>query len=286
MYYHQNQLAFVSKLVLEGDSFIKRFCNETGLNKPQKPIKVYLDPKIPGENEVFPVPSWIQGFYSPNSKIIVLKTNKEYSILRENTFLTVFKHEVVHAIVDYNKCSIPRWFNEGLATSFSKGFTISDGRALLSAGKKSLINFLDEASFNNKTSAYTSYPLACGIVSYLRETGNANLNRILKLTEKYDFYTAFSSTMGISFDTFFEIFMEDFLSRYTIFSLLISEQGFYALMVILAIYAIFKKRYNFKKRLKEMEEQEKVEEEYLKQLTIQQNSLLQYHNENERQQED
>jgi hypothetical protein len=263
VYYHQNQLSFVSKLVLEGDSFIKRFCNETELQKPKKPIKVYLDPKIPGENEAFPVPNWIQGFYNPKTKIIVIKTNKEYSVWRENTFLTVFKHEIVHAIVDSNHYSIPRWFDEGLATSFSKGFTISDGRALLSVNKKTLINFLDEKYFNNKTNAHIAYPLACGIVSYLRETGNTNISRILTLTKQYDLYTAFSSTMGIPFDTFFDIFKEDFLSKYTVASLLISEQGFYALMVLLAIYAIFKKRFNYKKRLKEMEEQEKVEEEYL-----------------------
>jgi len=188
----------------------------------------------------------------------------------ENSFLTVFRHEIVHAVVDCNNCKIPRWFNEGLATSFSRGFTVNDGRTLLSLKQNQMEKQLKDISFEKKESAPYSYALANGVVSYLRELGNTNIVELLKKSEKENFATAFSSTLGLSFETFLLIFRESFLSRYTVLSLLISEEGMYALIMILAIYAILKKRYNFKKRLKEMEENEKIEEELLQKLLEQQ----------------
>lgn len=266
VYYKQVQLEFVSKMVLNGDKFIQKFCNNTGLKKPETPIKIYLDSKRNVENEVFPVPKWIKGFYSPDEKIIVLKTNKEFSFLVENSFLTVFQHEIVHAIIDNNHCKIPRWFNEGLASSFSRGFTINDGRTLLSLNKNEMNKFLEESSFNTKQQAPVSYALACGLVSYLRELGRTNINQLLLKSESEDFGTSFTSTLGIPFDTFLLLFQEAFLSRYTIVSLLISEEGLYSLMLLFAIYAILRKRTVFKKKLKEMEEQELLEQIELEKL--------------------
>lgn len=257
--------------MLEGDNFIKRFCNSTGLKKPQSPLIVYLDPKNKGKNEVFPVPKWIQGFYSTDKKIIVIKVNREYNIFIEDSFLSVFKHEIVHSIVDLNNLKLPRWFEEGLASSYSKGFTVKDGRTLLTYDNDNLINSLKDSSFYNHDTAVYTYALSSGIISYLRELGHTNINEILKKTKNEDFETAFSSTLGIPINTFLTMFRENFLSRYTVLSLAISEQGLYALMLILAIYAIFRKRYLFKQKLKEMEKEELLEQEKLIEL---QNQLL------------
>ncbi len=262
IFYREKNLRLATILSADSDSFTRRFCSELGLKKPDTPIPVYIDPGNTGQTEIFPSPRWVNGFYDPSKRIIVIKTAKQLGQGAESEILVVFRHEAVHAILHGNIPAIPRWLDEGLAQSFSRGFTIRDGRTLLSLPVRKFHSFLPESAFEREGTARFAYPLSCGLVSYLRELGRDPLVLFLKRLKQNDMATAFSSTYGINLSFFFYMFRENYLSRYTIFNLILSDEGVFALLTVLAIILLLVQKirnHNKLIRLGEEDEQETAE---------------------------
>ncbi len=258
IYYKKHNLKLVQQLVIDCDSFLERVCNKYGLKKPEKPIKVYINPEYKFKNEAFPFNLKIAGAYFPDRKEIVLKTTKPFDSDFTSDIFIVFKHETMHAIIDLNKLKIPLWFNEGLAVFNSRGFSIWDGRELLGINKKKLKNYLNPQSFHNPVNAPISYSLACGIVSYMESYGNKNMEKLFKnLQNGYDFKTSFTAAFGIDFKFFLLMFRDDFLSKYTMFNLIISFKGLGGIIFFLSIIIAIVRYYRNKKRIEKMIEDEK-----------------------------
>jgi len=248
----------VQQLVVDCDSFLERVCNKYGLKKPEKPIDVYINPDYRFKNEAYPFNLKIAGAYFPDRKTIVLKTTKPFDTDFTSDVFIVFKHEVVHAIIDLNKIRIPLWLNEGLAVFNSRGFSLWDGRELLGINKKNFRDYLKPQSFRNSVDSSISYSLACGIVSYMESYGINNMQIFFKNLQKgYDFKTSFSAAFGIDFNFFLLMFRDDFLSRYTMFNLIISFKGLGGIIFFLSIIITFLRYFRNKKRIDKMLEEEK-----------------------------
>lgn len=256
VYYREKNLRIATIISADCDSFARRFCGELKLRKPETPIPIYLDPPIAGKNEVFPSPRWIQGFYQPDKRMIVVKTLHQFGRGMHQEALIVFRHEAVHAILHQNVPDIPRWLDEGIAQSFSRGFTIEDGRMLRRLPVSQFKKYLTEEAFSHQSSAQLAYPLASGLVSYLRELGETRIGTLLNQMQSTDLDMAFSSTYGVDMDFFFHMFRENFLSRYTLFNLLISDEGVFALMTVLALILILTHKIRTRKKLERLGDSE------------------------------
>ncbi len=263
VYYREKNIRLAAILSGDSDSFARRFCSELGLKKPSHPIPVYIDPANRGKSEVFPSPRWVNGFYDPEKCIIVIKTARQLGRGAEAEILVVFRHEAVHAMLHANISHIPRWLDEGLAQSFSRGFTVRDGRTLLSIPVNSFRKYLPETAFQQEETARLAYPLSCGLVGYLRELGRKPLIVFLKRLNRMDLETAFDSAYGIHLSFFFYMFRENYLSRYTMLNLIVSDEGLFGLLTLLAVILLLvQKIRNRRKLIRLGEEDEKEEMEY------------------------
>lgn len=261
IYYREKNVRLAAILSADSDSFARRFCSELGLKKPASPIPVYIDPSNTGKSEVFPSPRWVNGFYSPGKRIIVIKTARQLGRGAEAEILLVFRHEAVHAMLHNNISFIPRWLDEGLAQSFSRGFTIGDGRTLLGLPVKHFRKYLLESAFEKENTAKLAYPLSCGLVSYLRELGRSPLTVFLKRLKKTDIESAFDSAYGIHMSFFFYMFRENYLSRYTLLNLIISDEGLFGLMTLLAVVLLLVQKVRNHRKLIRLGEADEEEEE-------------------------
>ncbi|PJB76677.1 MAG: hypothetical protein CO090_10385 [Acidobacteria bacterium CG_4_9_14_3_um_filter_49_7] len=260
VYYREENVRLAAILSADSDSFARRFCGELGLRKPARPIPVYIDPSNKGKSEVFPSPRWVNGFFEPGKRIIVIKTARQLGRGAESEILTVFRHEAVHAILHDNIPRIPRWLDEGLAQSFSRGFTINDGRTLLGLPVKHFRQLMHESAFQKESTAKLAYPLSCGLVSYLRELGRPPLTVFLKRLKNMDMETAFDSAYGIHMSFFFYMFLENYLSRYTLLNLIVSDEGLFGLMTLLAVVLLLVQKVRNRRKLRRLGEED--EEEY------------------------
>jgi len=260
IYYREENVRLAAILSADSDSFARRFCSELGLRKPARPIPVYIDPSNKGKSEVFPSPRWVNGFFEPGKRIIVIKTARQLGRGAESEILTVFRHEAVHAILHDNIPLIPRWLDEGLAQSFSRGFTINDGRTLLGLPVKHFRQLMPESAFQKESTAKLAYPLSCGLVSYLRELGRPPLTIFLKRLKNMDMETAFDSAYGIHMSFFFYMFRENYLSRYTLLNLIVSDEGLFGLMTLLAVVLLLVQKVRNHRKLIRLGEED--EEEY------------------------
>ncbi|NOZ12517.1 MAG: hypothetical protein GXO69_02575 [Acidobacteria bacterium] len=259
IYYREKNVRLAAILSADSDSFARRFCSELGLKKPTTPIPVYIDPANKGKSEIFPSPRWVNGFYDPAKQIIVIKTARQLGRGAESEILVVFRHEAVHAILHANIARIPRWLDEGLAQSFSRGFTIGDGRTLLGIPVKNFRNYLSESAFLHENTAKLAYPLSCGLVSYLRELGRAPLTVFLKRLNETDLETAFDSAYGVPLSFFFHMFRENYLSRYTLFSLIVSDEGLFGVMTLLAVILLLVQKVRNHRKLIRLGEEDEAE---------------------------
>lgn len=261
VFYREKNVRLAAILSADSDGFARRFCSELGLEKPATPIPVYIDPANKGKSEVFPAPRWVNGFYDSRKNIIVIKTARQLGRGAEAEILLVFRHEAVHAILHANISHIPRWLDEGLAQSFSRGFTIRDGRALLGLPTKRFRQYLPDAAFRQEETARLAYPLSCGLVSYLRELGRAPLTVFLERLNQMDMETAFDSAYGIHLSFFFYMFRENYLSRYTLLNLIVSDEGLFGLMTLLAVVLLLVQKIRNRRKLIRLEEEDEAEEE-------------------------
>ncbi len=259
IYYRKENVRLAAILSADSDSFARRFCSELGLQKPISPIPVYIDPSNKGKSEVFPSPRWFNGFYDPVKRLIVIKTARQLGRGAESEILVVFRHEAVHAILHANITHIPRWLDEGLAQSFSRGFTIGDGRTLLRLPVKNFRNYLSESAFLHENTAKLAYPLSCGLVSYLRELGRTPLTVFLKRLNKTDLETAFGSAYGIQLSFFFYMFRENYLSRYTLFSLIVSDEGLFGILTLLAVILLLVQKIRNRRKLVRLGKEDEAE---------------------------
>lgn len=252
--YAERNLQAASLLSAEGDRFVRQLAGELGLDTPERPIPVILDPQAAGRNEVYPTPRWINGFYRPDDGIIVLKTVKSLNRWKENELLSVFKHEIVHALIDYNGVDLPLWLEEGIAQNYTRGFTLLDGRRLLGVSGNKMKSLLADDAFRQPETAPMAYAMACGAVAYLRELGRENLRQLIHRLDKETMDRAFVSVYGTSVDTFLIMFRESFLSRYTMLSLLVSDEGLLLLLSLLAVVLLVMRRIRTGRKLKQLED--------------------------------
>lgn len=253
IHYPPRYLHTATILSAEADRFAQGFCGELRIQRPSKPIPVILDPHA-AKGEIYPAPRWVNGFYDPSDGTIVLKTLERLNRRQEAELLTVFRHEAVHALLDLEDRGLPRWLEEGLAQTFSSGFTIWDGRLLLQVPRGEMAALLRESAFTSGDTARLAYPLAAGATAYLRELGGHNLRILLDRCRTMPFQQAFTSVYGTNQKIFLLMFRESFLSRYTITSLLVTDEGLLTMLSILALVLLSARHVRIRRRLARLDD--------------------------------
>lgn len=253
IHYPPRYLHTATLLSAEADRFARGFCGEMRIQRPAEPIPVILDPHA-SRGEIYPTPRWVNGFYDPGNGTIVLKTLERLNRRQEAELLTVFRHEAVHALLDLEDRSLPRWLEEGLAQTFSSGFTIWDGRLLLQVPREEMATFLRESAFTSGDTARLAYPLAAGATAYLRELGGHNLRILLDRSRTLPFQQAFTSVYGTNQQIFLLMFRESFLSRYTVTSLLVTDEGLLTMLSVLALVLLIARHVRIRRRLANLDD--------------------------------
>jgi hypothetical protein len=232
-----------------------------GLKDAGPPILVVLAPG--GSDLARAVDPWIAGFATRDNVVIFPSRSPGYP---HNTLEDVLRHEVAHALIWRASAgrSIPRWFNEGLATAAERRRGFQDQTQLLlhlvSGSRLSFdqINRLFDGGQADRTRAY----LLSGALVWdlLSKHGESAGGRILERVGKgASFEAAFANVIGQSPAAA----EADFWNRQRVWTtwipILFSQETLWlgiTLLAILAIWRIRKRNAAIRKRWEEEEASE------------------------------
>ena len=173
-----------------------------GLDDPGVPIRVVLVPENSDAARI--TPSWIAGFAHGASDTIVLFPSRSPRYPHDS-LEAVVHHEVAHILI-YRAARgqpVPRWFNEGLATSAERAWTFEDRRQLawaLAAGAPRTLHDLDWMFAEGPGQAARAYALSGAFVrDIIDQRGIDAPARILGLVSRQvPFDQAFARVAGES----------------------------------------------------------------------------------------
>lgn len=113
--------AALSALEIAYEELVRDF----GLSETQAPIEVVFYPETYFKNVVAGGPAWAEGVFDGRMRIPVTAggTGKAESVPGQPLWLTIAKHELVHAMLAHHVGfrAIPAWFDEGFAQLFGCG---------------------------------------------------------------------------------------------------------------------------------------------------------------------
>lgn len=179
-------------------------------------------------------PEWGVAIAVPQKKLVIMKRagNRPYRVLA---------HEITHILVHQKaKTRIPRWFDEGVAESVSRKWTMTDdfrmAHFVLSGipSLSSMENLYDSQFFE----AENLYALAYLSIEFLRkEYGEDIAYRILDYARMHrDFETGFRTATSISTSVFEQNFRNYIAKNYGIVRLLTNPQMlWYAILFLFLI---------------------------------------------------
>ena len=97
----------------------------TGTNNPGPPIRTLLlsEQSATAQN----TPSWVAGFADPQNDVVIIFPERVGSYPYRSLEGVLF-HEVAHILISRtaNGRSVPRWFNEGLASAAEQSWSLED----------------------------------------------------------------------------------------------------------------------------------------------------------------
>lgn len=156
------------------------------------PVNVYL---CPNEDEFSRltgnlIPHWGEGAADADHGFIILRSPHQTG--NHDHFPTLIKHELVHVLIGrfLNRHSLPKWFNEGVALSFSKDESFAGGTAVSKAlFSDSIIplSSIDDVLEFHSVKARLAYEESYLFTKFIEETfGSENIVEFLHRLEKSD----------------------------------------------------------------------------------------------------
>ena len=176
-----------------------------GLTSPGPPIEVVLAPE---NSEVArQVDSWIAGFASPGppeSEMVVLFPARTPSY-PNGSLEDVLRHEVAHILISRASAHrpIPRWFNEGLATSVERGWRFQDYGQLfyqMAVGSRVTLDDLDRMFDRGQTERTRAYAISGMLVRSLLQRHGATISAqiLMRMNDGASFDHAFTQSVGMT----------------------------------------------------------------------------------------
>lgn len=193
-------------------------------------------------------PAWVSGFADGASRTIVLFPER-VSRYPDDSLRTLVHHEVTHLLVAEaaRGRSVPRWFNEGVATVAAREWGIEDraryAAAVVGSGPRT-VDALDQGFAEGGRRAIRSYALAGAFIRWLRvEYGELVTARILEQVGLgRSFSEAFVRTTGDTLDRVEHRFFVREAIWHTWVPFLTSSGVLWAAITALAIVAIRRRR--------------------------------------------
>jgi hypothetical protein len=229
-----------------------------GLKDPGAPIHIEL---VSGSSDLArSVPTWIAGFAQQESVVIFPSRSPSYP---DNTLDDVLRHEVTHVLI-WRVTSgrpIPRWFNEGLATSAERSQGLRDKTQLylqLVSGSPSSLDEIDRLFGGGPSDQARAYLLSGAIVqSLISEHGQNVAARILeRVGNGESFESAFADVVGQSPSAE----ETEFWKRQRVWTawipVLSSQETLWSVITLLAILAIWRRRKRNAELRKKWEEED------------------------------
>lgn len=235
-----------------------------GLDHPGGPIQVVLVPD--GSDVARATPPWIAGFAHGASDTIVLFPSRSPRYPHDS-LEAVVHHEVAHILI-YRAArgqAVPRWFNEGLATSAERAWTFEDRRQLawaLAAGAPRTLVDLDRMFGEGAGQAARAYALSGAFVrDIIDQHGVDAPARILELVSRQvAFDQAFARVVGESLGEAERAFHAGITTWERWVPLATSPFVLWTATTVLALQAIWVARRRRAERRRRWEEEEHDEE--------------------------
>ena len=232
----------------------------TDLREPLPVIRVILEPE--GSRLAESAPRWIAGFAVSDQDTIVLFPARSPSY-PDDSLEAVFRHELAHVLIAHAAGGhrLPRWFNEGLATTVERPWDLEDRSRVVWASlvdaRISLVE-LDERFQQGRSAAARAYALSGALVRNVIQTfGPAAPGHILSAVAN-----------GLPFDVAFRVAtgrplavaQADFWRRQTVWeqwlAFLTSPRTMWSVMTLLALAAIWRRRQKRRAQRKRWDEEE------------------------------
>jgi hypothetical protein len=217
-----------------------------GLARPGPPIRVVLAPE--GSRLARNVPTWVSGYAVPEVDTIVLFPGRVPSYPDRNLD-TLLHHEIAHLLLARaaGGGSVPRWFNEGVATVAAREWGVEDSArvalATIGRGPRTLSE-VNAAFSGDAAAASRGYAVSAALVRYLlRRFGDDAVGRILaRVAAGMDFDDAFDAATGETTGGF----ARGYFGRETLWTtwvpFLTSTTALWMAITLLALLAIRRRR--------------------------------------------
>ena len=235
-----------------------------GLDDPGGPIRVVLAPE--DTDVARGTPTWIAGVAHGPSDTVLLFPSRSPSYPHDS-LAAVLHHEIAHILI-YRAArgqSVPRWFNEGLATVAERAWNFEDRRHLawaLASGTPVSMQQVDAAFQQGPNRAARAYALSSAFVRHIIDRHGIDAPAgILGLAARdIPFDGAFERTVGQSLEEAEQDFSLQLTSWERWIPLLTSPFVLWTVVTLLALYAITVARVRRAERRRKWDEDDEPED--------------------------
>jgi hypothetical protein len=230
-----------------------------GLSRIEPPVRIELAAASSAWSAS--MPEWIAGFARQDRVVIFPSRSPRYP---DNTLDDVVRHEVAHALIWRASLGhdLPRWFNEGLATTSERERTFRDQTQFflhLITGSRLSLSQIDRLFQGGEAERTRAYLLSGALVGDLLQShGKGTAARILdRVAGGASFETAFQDVTMQPTSRFEDEFWKRQRVWTTWLPVVFSQETLWSAITLLAILAIWKRRRRNAELRKRWEEEEK-----------------------------
>jgi len=257
------ELAAVAEEVRSiGEGDFSAGLNITGVIGFTTPIRIVLAPE--SSSLAHEVPAWVSGFARGSERVIVLFPTRVHSYPDRN-LRTLVHHEVTHVLVAQaaRGRSVPRWFNEGVATVAAREWGIEDrarfAMAVLGA-RPDGVRDLDASFEGSGPQIVRAYALSSAFVRFIQRRYGPTAPAVVLdgIARDLSFDEAFLRATGEPLAHAEQIFFEKEAFWTTWLPFLTSTGALWMAITILALVAIRRRRVRSQQMLEAWDEEEET----------------------------
>ena len=235
----------------------------TGTNDPGAPIRTLLlsEQSTTAQN----TPSWVAGFADPQNDVVIIFPDRIGSYPYRSLEGVLF-HEVAHILISRtaNGRSVPRWFNEGLASAAEQSWSLEDRSRFaweLFLGSDMTITQLESLFDQSHQDVARAYVISEALVRYiLQRYGSFAAAGVLnRMGSGASFESALYVTTGLTISEHLDRFWESQMTWKYWINFAGHPFTLWGFSTLLAIVAIWRHRQRRRERRRQWEMEEEWE---------------------------